>query len=208
MPVFTHSSCAGKILETGYVKRFMRLQVLPGLTLELLTFLIAAVSIMMLCAWDGYRPALEKLESKSLPDMDPLEKGLLTLATSNIGNGSAGQLPFGTPITASASGGNQTNTATLAGVAGKTTWISGFSVTATGATAALDVNVTLTGVTGGTMTFAYNFPIGASVQSYPLYICFSPPLPASGQNQAIAVSLPAGGAGNTNAAVVAWGMQE
>lgn len=105
--------------------------------------------------------------------------------------------------------GNQANAAavaTLAGVAGKTTWISGFEVTAAGSTAALVVLVTMTGpVTGGTWVFV--FPAGATVAAQSLIVEFVEPIPASALNTAIAITLPAGGAGNTNASVTAHGFQ-
>lgn len=96
---------------------------------------------------------------------------------------------------------NATAAASLAAVSGRTNYISGFQCTAGGATGALVVNVTVTGVITGTMTYTFVFPAGAAVQATPLVVTFNPPLKASGTNTAITVTLPAGGAGNTNAAV-------
>src|SRR5262245_31020600 len=60
-----------------------------------------------------------------------------------------------------ASSGNVANasaTASLAAVAGRTNYLEGFQVTATGATAALAVNVTVTGLVTGTLTYSFAFP--------------------------------------------------
>lgn len=96
---------------------------------------------------------------------------------------------------------NASAAATLAAVSGKTNYITGFQVTAAGATAALAVNVTVTGLVGGTATHTFVFPIGATVSATPLIVTFDPPIPATGTNTAITVTLPASGAGGTNAAV-------
>lgn len=114
----------------------------------------------------------------------------------------------GTAITASSA--NQANAnavATLPGVAGKTTWIEGFTCTATGATGALAVTVTVAGLVTGTMNFTFAFPAGVAVAAQPLIVNFPQPLPASGLNTAIVVTLPASGTGGTNATANAWGFQ-
>jgi hypothetical protein len=100
---------------------------------------------------------------------------------------------------------NATATATLASVTGKTNYITGLQVTATGATGALVVNVTVTGVVGGPLTYTFSFPAGATVSATPLTVVFNPPLPASGTGVAIVVSLPASGTGGTNASVCVQG---
>ncbi len=113
-----------------------------------------------------------------------------------------------TQITASSgSVANANAVATLAAVAGKTTYIDGFTCTASGATAASVVTVTVTGVLGGTMTFIFTAPAGATLGATTLNVRFAAPIPASAANTAIVVTLPALGAGNTNAAVVATGFQ-
>lgn len=104
---------------------------------------------------------------------------------------------------------NASAVATLAaGGASVTTYITGFEVTAAGATAGAVVNVTVTGTTGGTLTYVYAIPTGATVAAAPLVVEFPDPIPASAVNTAIAVTLPALGAGNTHAAVVAHGYQQ
>lgn len=108
----------------------------------------------------------------------------------------------------SASSGNVTNAAavaTLAAVASKTNYLSGFQITAAGATAAACVNATVVGLLGGTRTYTFCAPAGVAVGATPLVVNFSPPLPASATNTAIVVTLPALGAGNTNAAASAQG---
>lgn len=101
-----------------------------------------------------------------------------------------------------------TATATLAaGGATVMTYISGFEVTAGGATAAATVNVTVTGVIGGTMTYSFSAATGVDAPSPPLVVEFNPPLQASALNTAIVVSMPTLGAGNAHAAINAHGFQ-
>lgn len=98
-------------------------------------------------------------------------------------------------------------TATLAAVAAKTNYLSGFQFSYAGATAASVVTGTVTGLLGGTMSFTITVPAGATL-SGPNYVAsFNPPLPASAANVAIVVSVPSLGAGNTNATVSAQGYQ-
>lgn len=96
---------------------------------------------------------------------------------------------------------------TLAAAVGKRTFISGFSINSAGATAAAVVNATLAGLLGGTMTFPYVAVAGVTLKNADLVVTFYPPLPASADNTAIVLTLPSLGAGNTNAAVNAWGFQ-
>jgi hypothetical protein len=116
---------------------------------------------------------------------------------------------FLTPVTASSA--NQANAnavATLPAVAGKTAWITGFELTAGGATAAALVTATVAGILGGTLNYTFAFPAGAAVGATPLVVEFPRPIPASAVNTAIVVTLPAGGAGNTNATAVAHGFYQ
>lgn len=106
------------------------------------------------------------------------------------------------------SSGNKANAsaaATLTPTSGKTVYLAGLICTASGATTGLDVSVTVTGLTGGTQTYTFTFPAGALVGAYPLIIDFPINIPATGPDVAVAVTLPAGGIGNTNAAVTAFG---
>lgn len=96
--------------------------------------------------------------------------------------------------------------AALTAASGKTTYITGFSIVGTGATAA---SVVLATVTDGTWTLTYPLavPAGVTTQNTPLIVSFNPPLPASAQNTAITVSCPSLGSGNTNNCVNAQGYQ-
>lgn len=132
--------------------------------------------------------------------VDPVTGALLTASVAS-----------GTRVYTSGSSGNVANAAavaTLAAAAGLTTYISGFTVTGLGATAAGVVALTVAGLQGGTLTYNVPVPAGATVGLTPLSVVFNPPLPASAVNTAIVVTLPALGAGNTNAAVVATGYQQ
>lgn len=95
--------------------------------------------------------------------------------------------------------------ATLPAVAGKTNFLTGFTVTGAGATAGLPVLVTITGVLGGTQTYVYCAAAGVLVANVPLVIQFPYPLQATGTNVAIVVSCPSLGSGNTNNTTVAYG---
>lgn len=117
--------------------------------------------------------------------------------------------PSANPITADS--GNVANaiaTATLAASSsGLTTYITGFEITASGATAASAVTATVTGVITGTMHYTFAAPAGVAVAATPLVVQFTTPIPANAANTAIAVALPALGSGNTNATVTAHGFQ-
>lgn len=111
-----------------------------------------------------------------------------------------------TPITSSS--GNvaaAVATATLAGAASLTTYITGFEFTSAGSTAAAVVTITVTGTISGTLSYTYVTVAGATLANQPLVVQFSPPIPASAVNTSIVVSCPSLGAGNTNATMVAHG---
>ena len=111
------------------------------------------------------------------------------------------------PVTSYASGNvaNSVAAATIPAAAGKTSYITGFDVSGAGATLGGVVLLTITGLLGGTVTYPISAPAGVTLGLTPLMVNFTPPLQASAANVAIVVSLPALGAGNTNAAVVARG---
>ncbi len=114
----------------------------------------------------------------------------------------------GTPITASsANEANAPAVATLAAAVAKTTYITGFQATASGATSGFAVTVTVAGLITGTQNYTFVFPAGVLVAAQPLIVEFSKPIPASAVNTAIVVTLPASGAGGTNATVSAQGFQ-
>lgn len=117
--------------------------------------------------------------------------------------------PIGaTPITA-ASGNvaNASAAATLAAAASKTTYITGFEISSSGATAGAVVTITVTGTVTGTLSYTYAAPTGVLLMGTPLFVEFPFPIPASAVNTAIVVTLPALGTGNTNATAVAHGFQ-
>lgn len=130
-------------------------------------------------------------------------------ANGNLVTAASSPLPSGSVPVSSSSGNvaNAAGVATLAAAAGKTTYLSGFAITAAGATAAGVVLVTVAGLLGGTATYVFAVPAGASIGATPLAVTFPSPIPASAVNTAIVVTLPALGTGNTNAAVVATGFQ-
>jgi hypothetical protein len=118
--------------------------------------------------------------------------------------------PGAIPVTASATGTTGAITATLAAVAGKTTYICGFVFTGTNATGAnTATNVTVTGTTGGTMNFGFpTLAAGAAVPNQaPVDEAFLPCIPGTSVNTAIVVNGPALGAGATLVTVTAWGYQ-
>lgn len=118
--------------------------------------------------------------------------------------------PLTTAPTLSASSGNvaaATATATIAAIDGQTNYLCGFAITSSGSTAAAVVSVTVTGLLGGTQTYTYTSVAGVTLANAPLVVQFPACVQASGQNVAIAVSMPTLGAGNTNASVNAFGFR-
>lgn len=122
-------------------------------------------------------------------------------------NGRGLALPYGALPLAASSGnvGAAVAAATLVAVPNKTASLSGFEVTGSGATAALPVSVTVTGLLGGTLTYTYTAVAGVLLANQPLIVEFNPPLPASAPNTNIVVSCPSLGGGNTNNTVNAHG---
>lgn len=98
-------------------------------------------------------------------------------------------------------------TATLAAAAGKTTYLTGFDITGSGATAGLPVVVTIANLLTGALTYTYTAAVGVLVANVPLSIRFPVPIPANAVNTAITVTCPSLGAGNTNNVVNAFGFQ-
>lgn len=109
------------------------------------------------------------------------------------------QLVYGYP-------GNQANavaTASLPAVAGKTNFLCGYMVTTDSPTAAV---IGILSVSGIAIPFAETYPAQAApAATPPLKTTLPIPLPATGPNTAINVSLSALGAGSANARVVAFG---
>ncbi len=99
-----------------------------------------------------------------------------------------------------------TAAATLAAVAGKTTYITGFTFTSTGSTSATTVDITVTDGTW-TMTFVFVSVAGATTVNPQLIINFPYPIPASATNTTIVASSPTLGSGNLHACMNATGFQ-
>lgn len=100
---------------------------------------------------------------------------------------------------------NASAVATLTSSATKTAHINSFQCTGAGATGASVVLVTVAGVITGTMTYVVAVPAGVTLPLTPLIVSFGGPVPASAVNTNIVVTMPALGAGNTNAACTAQG---
>lgn len=133
--------------------------------------------------------------------------GVIGVITGGITAGASSDiLPGDVELEATAATAASANNVTLAGAAGKTTYISGFTVTGGGATAASNISITITGLTN-TLNFVLVIPAGATVSVQPLIVEFARPIPASAVNTAIVVNVPSFGAGNTAAAVTARGFQ-
>jgi hypothetical protein len=112
------------------------------------------------------------------------------------------------PVANGASGAAQSNAASLPAVAGKTNYLEGFDVTGGGATSAAVIEISVTGLAAGTLKYEMNVLAGVTGPMNAqggVFIRFPEPLPASGLNTAITVTVPSFGAGNTNASVVAYG---
>jgi len=133
-----------------------------------------------------------------------LLKGLLSTLRTQVGI-----YPIGaTPIRGSS--GNVANTsavATLDAAASKVTYLTGWSFTFAGATAASNKTIVISGLSGGSLTYVVTVPAGATVAGREITIDLTHPYPASAANTAIVVTAAACGAGNTHAAATARGFQ-
>lgn len=115
--------------------------------------------------------------------------------------------PNATPITVSATGTTAAVVATIPAVTSRTAYLCGFSFNGSNATAAQAGVITVTGVIGGTMSFAYpTLALGAAVPNAgQADESFLPCAPATSVSVAIAVNGPALGSGATVATTTAWG---
>lgn len=102
---------------------------------------------------------------------------------------------------------NNTAAAALPATANKTNYLTGFIINGSGATAALAVVVTVTGLAVGSLNFIYCAAAGVTVMNTPLVINFDKPLPASAVNTAITVSCPALGSGAAHNVATVIGFQ-
>jgi hypothetical protein len=136
----------------------------------------------------------------------PLVLGFALMSTFLIVTAPAQQEPPGATPVSSSSGNvaNATATATLTGTAGRWTYVCGVSFTPGFATAGAAVTATITNTPGGTLTFTVSTTPNTAGPP-PIVIPFTPCLQANSTGNNIVVSMPALGAGNTNASVSAWG---
>lgn len=100
---------------------------------------------------------------------------------------------------------NATAACTLAASSGKTTYITGLHMQASGSTAALSVDCTITGLITGTQTFTFSFSTLNVLTARD--ILFITPMPANAANTTIVGSCPAGGSGNAHATMNMEGFQ-
>ena len=119
-----------------------------------------------------------------------------------------GNLTPGIPITNSATGTTAAITATLAGVANKTTYLTGLQVTGSGGTAAGASTVTVTGTISGSLNYVVTQGAitGSGGDGAYLIVPFAHPIPASAVNTAIAATTTLG-SGTTAGAVTLTGFQ-
>lgn len=103
-------------------------------------------------------------------------------------------------VAASSANAAASNDVTLPAVAAKRNWITGFTVSGAGATAASVITVQLTGVVGGPLSYKVAIPVGANVGIQPLRVEFDEPFPSADVNTAVSLTVPSFGAGNTAAA--------
>lgn len=110
-----------------------------------------------------------------------------------------------TAWTQTSTGGAQANTVTQAASAGKTNYCTGFEITGSGATAAVNVTVTL--ASGGTTVANYTFvvPAGATLQATPLIVEYPAPIVGLAPGQSMVLTVATFGAGNTGASVTMHG---
>lgn len=145
------------------------------------------------------------------PQASVISRGTVTQCLNSAGQAIANTAyPCGaTPITASATGTTAAVVATLPGVAGKLTYICGFSYQGSDATAAQAGILVISGTISGSLNYAYpTLALGATVpQPPPAGDEYIPCIPASAVNTAIVVTSPALGSGATVATVAAWGFQ-
>ena len=110
-----------------------------------------------------------------------------------------------TPVTATSTVAASATTATLTCPTGKTAYINGFIINGLGATSGSVIAVTVTGIQGGTQTYQYSVPTGATAISPAFQVNFPMPVPGSAVSTNIVVNVPSFGLGNTNANVTAYG---
>jgi len=115
-------------------------------------------------------------------------------------------LAFSSPqVAACNDAANATATATLTAVANLTWYIYGYQITSNGATVASGgVNATITNLLGAA-TMNISVAAGVLGTEDEKIVMFPVPIPASGVNTAVVISIPAIGTGNTHASCALFG---
>jgi hypothetical protein len=119
-----------------------------------------------------------------------------------------------TPLQKSASSGGAAQIApSLPATAGKTNYLEGFDISGSGATAASVIEVNITGLNGGTLYYELPIVAGVNLAAFPLSgpvysVRFPEPIPATGANVAITLTVPSFGTGNTNSSATLYGFQK
>lgn len=133
-----------------------------------------------------------------------LQSALFLADTSNIIF--ASDYPSGATEISDSSGNVSNATATAKLEAGTVSipHLHGFTITASGATVGGVVTATITGLASGTLYYTFGAPTGTAVMAQPLVVTFPKSLKGSAGTDVV-ITLPALGAGNTNAAVTIWG---
>lgn len=191
----------GSVAELGYtsltnVSRAWYCPIHGFDSVEVLSSAVATGTVNVRISISAFPTAFGGLEAGVPTDKNGTQADF-TLPTLVV---SSQQKPNGaTQAGASAAASNSINTATMTAQSGKTNYVCQVTFTADGSTTGLAVAPTITGLLGGTRTFAFNFPAGVAVGAPSLVMNFSPCLPASATNTAISAILPAGGTGNTQA---------
>lgn len=129
----------------------------------------------------------------------------VALQTDPAGTQKVGLVPLGTPVYAgSGSVAAASAVATLTIPAAKMGYLDGFDVDGLGATAGSAIVLTIAGLLGGTLTYAFGVPAGATVPVHQSFR-FNTPLQASAVATNLVVTAASFGAGNTAASITAYG---
>lgn len=108
------------------------------------------------------------------------------------------QVAAQSPLSITQSGGNAIQTATITPPAGQFAYLTNLAILGLGATGATEVNATLTGGQGGTITIPVSVPAGATTPITPFQQSWGAQgLQGATAGGAITATLPAFGAGNT-----------
>jgi hypothetical protein len=107
------------------------------------------------------------------------------------------QLTLATQQVAATGTGAGTQTITATHITDLVWYISGFTASCGGATAAGVNNGTLAGLAGGTVNFVIGGPLGPGTQGYPVTIIFPQPIPNAATTTDVVLTVPSPGSGNT-----------